>query len=236
MWQKLKEKLVERWRFLRLPYGQIAYGQNAEDLVLAKFLDGQLKDKKYQGFYIDIGAHHPFRYSNTYYFYQLGWRGLNIEADPQAVRLLKRCRPRDITVQALVGDSRLKKTDYYVFKDRAFNTADPKLAQGLIDQGRSQLQQVLQLPVVSVKKLLAEYLEPRQVVTFLNIDVEGLDLAVLKSYDFQRFRPRLILIEDLSLVRAKPDTNSRQIKQLLTKKHYRLVARVFNTAIWQSAI
>ena len=137
MLSKIWRKIVERLSFFLLPFGQIAYGQNAEDIVLAKFLDERLKNKQ-KGFYIDIGAHHPFRYSNTYYFYRRGWRGLNIDADEKAIQLFKLFRPRDINVQALVAKEN-KLRSYYIFSDRAFNTGDPHLAQAIIKEKRARL-------------------------------------------------------------------------------------------------
>ena len=237
MWQKIWQKIEERWRFLRLPYGQVAYGQNAEDLVLAKFLDARLKKRQLPGFYIDVGAHHPFRYSNTYYFYQRGWTGLNIDADSQAVKLLKDFRPRDINIEALVGEAkRLKKVTYYVFNDRAFNTSDSLLAREIIKSGRATLLKKEKLPVQNLSNILEKYLNKDQKIDFMSIDVEGFDYSVLKSNDFNRFRPNYLLIEDLahlgkeSLITSK---ESKKITLLLKKQGYSLVSRVFNTAIWQ---
>ncbi len=75
------------WLTLRLaerldPYVQLSYSQDGEDMVLRRLLGGQRS-----GFYVDVGAHHPFRFSNTCYFHRLGWRGINIDADPDAMAL-----------------------------------------------------------------------------------------------------------------------------------------------------
>ena len=229
MLRKIWSKLVERWRFLSLPYGQVAYGQNAEDLVLSKFLDEQLKDKNYQGFYIDLGAHHPFRYSNTLLFYQKGWRGLNIDADPRAINLLNVFRSKDINVLALLGGKKHKRErlSYFIFKDRAFNTADEFLARQLIESGRSQLLEEIRMEVRNINTLFEKYLKKGQRIDFLTIDLEGLDFEVLESLDIKKFHPEYVLIEDLSL-------EDKKITLFLKEQGYCLVSRVFNTMIWQS--
>lgn len=232
--QKIKQKLLERWRFLTLPYGQISYAQNAEDLVLAKFLDARLKQKNYRGFYVDVGAHHPFRYSNTYYFYQRGWSGINIDADPWAIERLKRWRARDINLQALIGRVGKNKTLlYYIFDNHAFNTADEKLAQELIKSGRAQLLEKTNLPMQNLNQLLQQYLPAGQKIDFMSIDIEGLDLEALQSLDFKLFSLDYILLEDLSFQQDQLAKKSQKITLLLEKQGYSLVSRVFNTAIWQ---
>ena len=72
----------------------ICYSQNGEDLILNRFLEN-----KKNGFYIDIGAHHPIRFSNTYLFYKKGWRGINIDAMPGSMDLFNKIRSRDINIE-----------------------------------------------------------------------------------------------------------------------------------------
>ena len=62
---------------------QYSFSQEGEDLVLARIFEG-----KKNGFYVDIGAHHPTRFSNTHYFYRRGWSGINIDAMPGSMKNL----------------------------------------------------------------------------------------------------------------------------------------------------
>jgi hypothetical protein len=73
-----------------------SYSQDGEDMVLKVFF--YENKRKYEGFYIDVGAHHPFRFSNTAFFYQKGWRGINIEPTPDLIKKFKRYRKRDINL------------------------------------------------------------------------------------------------------------------------------------------
>lgn len=75
-----------------------SYAIQGEDLILR-----ELFEYAKSGFYVDVGAHHPFRFSNTYLFYKVGWRGLNIDAMPNSMKLFNRFRPRDINIECGVA-------------------------------------------------------------------------------------------------------------------------------------
>ncbi len=75
-----------------------SYSQEGEDMVLRR-----LFEQKTVGYYVDVGAHHPKRFSNTYYFYKRGWRGINIDAMPGSMKLFNKMRPRDINVEIPVS-------------------------------------------------------------------------------------------------------------------------------------
>ena len=64
-----------------------SYSQEGEDLVLRKIFKKQDK-----GFYVDVGAHHPKRFSNTFLLYKKGWNGINIDATPGSMKLFNKFR------------------------------------------------------------------------------------------------------------------------------------------------
>lgn len=59
------------------PWFVRSWSQEGEDQVLRRIFE-----KQAFGFYVDVGAHHPKRFLNTYVFYKSGWRGINIHAMP----------------------------------------------------------------------------------------------------------------------------------------------------------
>ena len=92
-------KILSRARHKVSPrYARDSYSQEGEDLIMEHFLFC-----KPTGFYVDVGAHHPKKYSNTYRLYRRGWRGINIDANPGSMVEFRRVRPRDINVEAGVG-------------------------------------------------------------------------------------------------------------------------------------
>jgi hypothetical protein len=106
------------WQRNYVPIGRLSYAQEGEVLILARIL-GSMKTTT--GFFVDIGAHHPVRFSNTFYFYRRGWSGINVDALPGTRKLFRRMRPRDTTIECGVGleESKLK---YFSFNEPALNT------------------------------------------------------------------------------------------------------------------
>ncbi|WP_395454225.1 FkbM family methyltransferase [Azospirillum melinis] len=97
---------------------EISYSQEGEDRVLQRIFDG-----KSVGLYVDVGAHHPFRFSNTFAFYMKGWSGVNIDATPGSMALFRKHRPRDINLEHLVGDGD-EPLSFTIFDEPALNSAE----------------------------------------------------------------------------------------------------------------
>ena len=99
-----------------------SYSQEGEDMILNKIFEF-----KKNGFYIDIGAHHPKRFSNTYFFYKKGWMGINVDAKPGSMYLFNKIRPRDINLEIGLNNEK-SVLKYYSFNEPALNTFDKELA------------------------------------------------------------------------------------------------------------
>jgi hypothetical protein len=104
---------------LRRSHRKISYAQEGEDRILSALLG--LEECNRQGFYIDVGAHHPERYSNTFLFYIHGWSGINIDATPGSMVAFRHERPRDINLEAAIADEQ-KTLIFYEFNEPALNS------------------------------------------------------------------------------------------------------------------
>jgi FkbM family methyltransferase len=201
----------------------LSYSQEGEDLILRRIFDGRLG-----GFYVDVGAHHPQRYSNTYFFYLHGWRGINIDAMPGSMALFNAVRPQDINVEAAIAKER-KELTYYMFDEPALNTFDEGLAR---DRDRTSYN-IIGNKVIFTKTLaevLDEHLPPNQGIDFLSVDVEGFDLEVLESNDWERYRPACILAECTS--QSLEENEKNEVRSYLKEQNYRLFAKTANTFIF----
>jgi len=173
-------------------WGATSYAQEGEDLVLRR-----LFDHGRTGFYVDVGCHHPFRFSNTYLFYKLGWRGICVDPLPGAAALFRRWRPRDVALEIGVSTEPTTLT-YHMFNEPALNTFDPALATARDGVRHYRIIDRKPVPVVPLASILHDHLEaPETRIDFLSVDVEGLDLDVLRSNDWKRFRPRAVVVESL---------------------------------------
>ena len=100
----------------KLKYAQLAYSHEGEDLVLNKLFENEQ-----DGIYVDIGANHPLRFSNTHFFYKKGWRGVNIEPNPELHQVLQEVRTDDFNFNIGISDEK-DVLDYYMFNEPALNT------------------------------------------------------------------------------------------------------------------
>lgn len=180
--------LKERARLLLDRYAVKSYSQEGEDMVLRRIFE-----KVDTGFYVDVGAHHPQRFSNTYFFYKKGWSGINIDAMPGCMNLFNFIRPRDINLEVAVSKER-KEMTYYLFNEPALNTFDEKLASERTNDTYHVVKKQ-KIFTKTLKEILSDNLSYNNKISFLTIDVEGLDLEVVQSNDWDIYRPEYVLVE-----------------------------------------
>jgi len=207
-----------------LDYRVVCYAKEGEDIILSR-----LFREKSVGFYVDIGAHHPKRFSNTYLLYCRGWRGINIDAMPGSMKLFQQIRPRDINLEMGVSNETGVR-EYHVFQEGAVNTFDTKLAQINLNQGWKAQGRI---PIVTrtINSILSEYLPPNTQIDLLSIDIEGLDSLVLSSLNFSLYRPGIIICEDLD--RNVEEVLSSDMASVLLKEGYYLSSKLLNSCVWK---
>jgi FkbM family methyltransferase len=205
-----------------------SYSQDGEDVALAAFYD--LK-KHYKGFFVDIGAHHPKRFSNTYHFYQRGWRGINVDAMPGSMRSFKLLRSRDINLELGVGKLPGEMC-FYCFNDPALNSFDEKLSlERDAAPDRYKITKQVPVQILPLADILDQHLPKGQHIDFISVDVEGFDLDVLESNDWSKYRPDYLLIEDLSY--SITTANEAPLVQFLKKVGYAPCASLRRTIIFR---
>lgn len=206
-------------------FSRLSYSQEGEDLVLLRLFENDAP-----GVFVDVGAHHPFRFSNTSLLYQRGWRGINIDARPDGMEAFRRHRPRDINLQMGVSEAP-GRLELYVFAEPALSTFDPALAQERRSMGwpTAGTRWVECLPLAEI---LTRELPSLGVadLDLLTIDVEGLDLQVLRSNDWGRFRPRAVVVEVLASDLA--GLMNSEISAFLGGVGYKPFAKLVNSAVF----
>ncbi len=222
---QLDDQTKDRLYILFKKYQKTSYSQEGEDLIL-----NRLFEKINKGFYIDIGAHHPIRFSNTYFFYRKGWSGINIDARPGSMLLFNRLRKRDINIETAVSDSETELT-YYMFNDTALNTFDRERAEVIIKETNYKLTSKKIIKTSRLENILDHNVTLKQSIDFMNIDVEGLDLKVLKSNNWNKYKPKYILVE--SLEKDSSDIYKDPISLFLSNSGYRPFACTFNTLFYK---
>jgi FkbM family methyltransferase len=184
----------EHWHTRRLPDGtKLSFAQNGEDMLLDPL------------FYhlgisvptsLDIGAYHPSYGSNTYHFYRMGGRGVLVEPNPDLTGLLRSVRPRDTLLTVGIGTDATPAADFYRMSTPQNNTFDKRTAEEMHNApgSKCKILEVVKLPLVGVNQVIAEHFGGKA-PDLVSIDVEGLDLAILNTLDFARYRPPVFCVE-----------------------------------------
>lgn len=203
---------------------QKSYSQNGEDILINSLLN-----YKKTGYYVDVGAFHPYRFSNTYLFYKKGWRGVNIDAMPGSMKLFNKKRPRDINIEQSISDINQTLT-YYMFNEPALNGFSNEISKLNSDKYGYEIILRKKLKTKSLTSVLKGVIKKDQEIDFISIDTEGYDFNVLKSLDLQVYKPKIILIEDLNSSCEKLHKN--KIVRFLKKHNYILVSKVLHTLVF----
>lgn len=221
---RVRRRLISISSLLFNAYSERSFSQEGEDLLLRRFLENQAT-----GFYVDIGAHHPKLYSNTYYFYRRGWKGINVDATPGSMKPFRFFRPRDVNLEVAVS-SRTEPITLTIFNEPALNSFN---ARELDRRGNIEYSECrkVELKPRTLASILEEYLDEGQQIDFLSIDVEGEDLNVLRSNDWEKFKPKIVLVEDrqfkLENLQASP------VLEFMASKNYALKAKTLNTLLFE---
>ena len=199
------------------PAVDFVWGGLGEDALIWYYLTEVLSFRQ-KGFYVDVGCNDPIHHSNTYRLYQLGWRGIAIDADQDLVEKYAKIRPRDTVVAALVSDLE-RGMDFHVFEGTEVSTVD--LPSAKIWGESKEVLEIRKLESRTLNKILDECKCPTE-FELLKIDVEGHDAAVLRSVDLGKYRPRIILIEIHN--QTVESVVSTEIYQILSRLEYKMVS------------
>lgn len=185
------------WNVARRAAGRLhatlAFSQEGEDLVL-----GRLLERQPTGFYVDVGAFDPVRFSNTYLLYLRGWHGIAIDPTPGFAKRFTAVRRRDVALESAVVDrapSEARTVELFRFDEPALNTLSAARHRDLVYATDYRLRAQVEVPWVRLDEVLADHDVQR--IDLLSVDTETTDLDVLRSNDWARWRPRFVCCEDL---------------------------------------
>jgi FkbM family methyltransferase len=207
-----------------------SYSQSGEDIIVEYVLNilGIHKPT-----YLDIGAHHPTRMNNTYLFYRKGSRGVCVEPDPAMYALLNEKRKRDICLNIGIGFEKATLADFHVMSANTLSTFSKDTAGRYQSNENQRIVRVIKVPLISLNRVLEKTF--KRCPDFVSLDVEGLELETLKTFDFLRFRPPVFCIETLTYSENKTERKLTQIIDYMNEKNYMTYADTYINTIFVDA-
>lgn len=205
--------------------GHLFYSQDGEDCVMGYFFQTNKN-----GFYVDVGAHHPKYLSNTYRAYKIGWSGINIDPMPGFAEKFKKVRPRDICLEMGVSKTQ-DRLSYYSFETPEMNTFSEEEANESLSEGNKLLAKI-DIDTLPLSSILDQSLPEGKNIDFLSVDVEGFDMIVLESNNWDKYLPRAIAIEEMRYTAIEDIIKESEIYKYLASKGYSLFYRTKYTSVY----
>jgi FkbM family methyltransferase len=170
-------------------YSTRTYSQCGEDVIVDYIFRLRAIERPS---YIDVGANHPFVLSNTARFYERGCRGINIDPNPAAMLLFDEHRKEDINLNVGISD-KSGEADLFLMEDNTLNTFSAAERDHLVSHGHrttgTAKVKLMTLPVILERHWGGAFPD------FMNLDVEGMELSILRTINFERRFPKIICIE-----------------------------------------
>jgi FkbM family methyltransferase len=184
------------------------HSQFGEDRYIFHHVD--LPEK---GVFVDVGAGHPISLSNTYFFEQNGWRGICIDADPTQYELLKKERKTAEWVAISSEEGEIEFSQCQV----------PELSSTLGKEQHKGFYKILfnepiRVPAFKLETMLEKHHIDK--IDILSLDVEGTELEVWKSFNFEKHKPKVVIIEYWATGLID---NTEQTKEFFSKLPYKLI-------------
>ena len=210
-------KIIKKFLLFRQTYfkkiNKNFYSQFGEDKILYEIISKKSK----KGFYVDVGCFHPKKYSNTYMLYKRGWRGVNIDMEKDKIETFDIARPNDFNFLGAVSD-KIEKVK--IFRNQKFGVSST-LNKNMINKENIIDESVIETCTLDYILNLSPF--KNKEIDLLNIDTEGNDLRVLKSLNFNIYKPKIIIIE----------THLKDIDKILVSEPYKfLINKNYKLSSW----
>ena len=193
--EKIKKKYLysDKLNFFKLTYylahyikslvrRKIIYSNWSVDLAVDFFFRNKQK-----GVYIDVGCHLPLLNNNTYLLYKRGWTGINIDLDYNAIDTFNFFRKKDTNIQVCISNDEKEKELFFFHARSAKNTLSEKRGDGA--------KEILKVKTKTLNSIIQNTPYANNEIDFLSLDVEGTELDVLKGFDIEKYKPKIIVAE-----------------------------------------
>jgi|SaaInl5LU_22_DNA_1037371.scaffolds.fasta_scaffold08803_6 FkbM family methyltransferase len=213
-------------------FARLHFGQHGEDVLVHKLFDRRLT----KGFYMDIGAYHPFRQSNTAYFWLMGWNGVNVDASPRSIRIFKKIRKTDRNVWSAIVDAQTaarEKTISLYFNPNVDFDLSATCAPDEVARRKDWQTEKVEVPCDSLANIVNKYAPSNNAdFHFMNIDIEGFDESALQGMNGWKSKPQVLCVEVLHAVTIR-DILDTATNSILEGNGYQMVGKTAASIVYK---
>lgn len=212
----------------RAQSSRFSYSQCGEDAIVDFLLKWIGID---QMSYLDLGANDPITFSNTYRFYRSGFNGVLVEADSELAAKIRKTRPKDICVAKAVSVTSDETVEFFKMSADTLSTIQSATVERYERDSEHRLAIQQTVAAIHINKLLEMYFAEKS-PDFVSLDVEGLDIELLRAWDFSRWRPAVFCVETLTYTQNQSAVKIDEIFELMDKAGYQLYADTYINSIF----
>ena len=221
------KRIIALLKKIKFNYTQTSYSQAGEDAII-RYLFNDYGKQTIK--YLDLGTNTPDYCNNTYWFYKHKSRGVCVEADSSLIDKIKKIRPGDKVINAGVSVSIRGKADFYIFNESAINTFNKQEADERASSGRYKLVKVNQVELININDIIKNNFSTYP--DFLSIDIEGLDLEVLRSLNYEKFPIPVICVETCNYSENHIRPKEKLISEFMLTQGYEIYADTYLNTIF----
>lgn len=207
--------------------GVQSYSQYGEDRIIEFIFENIIKNSL--KFYLDIGSNHPYKLSNTFLFYnQYGANGICVEANSHFAQYHSELRERDKVLNMCIiskddYDNNSEDIDFYILDKDGLSSFRYEEIKKYTDVGNAKVINIAKVKKITINDILIKYVKDKE-IDLLSIDVEGIEGEILKEFDFNTKRPKVICVETVENDGNNNYFKRKDIVNILSEKGYFTVA------------
>lgn len=197
-----------------------SYSQSGEDMLVA-YLAHTLRLENFT--YLDIGAYSSSHLSNTNFFYERSYYGVCVEANPILAKDFSEVRPNDKVLNIAVSPDFNGVAPFYVLSAPTLSTLSEIEAKRLVADEGVFLVEVIDINVRSIDTLIKTEF-PNRNLNFISLDVEGIDIDIMRNFDFSYVKPEILCLETLEYKKVGYQRKNLELIELVVAKGYEVYA------------
>lgn len=191
------------------------YGEFQDGKYVDQVLSEYFPDKTYKGIFFDIGAFEPIRISNSYYFEKNNWNVYCFEANTNLIPLLKEHR-KNVFNYAISNENK----DSVEFNIVTSNNWTAGYSAIEINEEYKEIfgwnadfpVEKIKVPQKTLNTIIENEIPNLEKIDIISLDIEGGELNCLYGLDIDKYKPSVMVIENVS--------HSKDITNYLEKYNY----------------
>ena len=186
-----------------------SYSQYGQDVYLLDLIGPNKR-------YVEVGANHPIRLSNSYLLEKNGWEGVSIDPLKKYINVWKEERGQPFINYAIGKEITVRNFVEFYGKESWYD-----MMSGFEDFIRPEDLVSFDSKVYEVKVVPLDSIIPFDSFELLLVDTEGAEMEVLEGIDLEKYKPKYVMLENAAAIGGL-----QSLRESMSVRGYNLIARI----------